>query len=209
MSFKLVFLVFLMIPCAYVFGQETAMNNAEITSFKKTLSEAAQFKTLQADFTQFKKIGFVDKEIISSGKLYIVHPNKMSWQYTSPNQYSLIFKSNKIFINDQGKKNTIDIGRNKQFERISKLISTGFSGGFAAGNDYAIAYHKTPIANIVRMVPKTKDVQQYIKQVDIHFDRKDNQIFQIKLIEQGDNFTRFELKNRKINAAINDQVFAH
>ena len=209
MNFKLIVFIALLTGSLYSFAQESQMSVAEIASFNKILKETAEMKSLQADFTQFKKLGFVDKEIISSGKIYIVHPVKMSWVYTSPTNYAMIFKNNKIYINDQGKKNTIDVGNNKQFEKISKLMASGFSGDLSSSKEYTVSYFKTSTHNLVYVKPNGKDVQQYIQQIILSFDKKDHQISSLKLLEKGGNFTRFELKNKKINATINDQVFAH
>lgn len=209
MNFKCVLSVFFLSISIQLCAQDRAMTSAEIASFKKVVSTAVKVKTLSADFTQYKKLGFVDKEIISSGKIYVVHPEKMSWVYSSPTNYSMIFKNNKIFINDQGKKNTIDVGKNKQFEKISQMIANGIAGELESSKDYNIAYFQNTTFNSIRVTPKAKDAQKYIQQIILSFDKKDNQVSEIKLIEPSKNYTRFVLKNKKTNQTINEQVFAN
>ncbi|MBE8713893.1 LolA family protein [Sphingobacterium hungaricum] len=209
MSFKSILSIFFLLISVQLFAQDRAMTATEIAPFKKVVSNAVKVKTLSADFTQYKKLGFVDKEIISSGKIYVVHPEKMSWVYSSPTNYSMIFKNNKIFINDQGKKNTVDVGKNKQFEKISQMIANGIAGELDSSKDYSISYFQNTGFNIVQVTPKAKDAQKYIQQIILSFDKKDNQVAEIKLLEPSKNYTRFVLKNIKTNQTINEQVFAN
>jgi outer membrane lipoprotein carrier protein len=94
----------LLLISTFVFAQNTAMSGAEAKAFvTKVSSETKEIKTLQADFTQTKKMDFLDKSIVTYGKMSLKTPNMLSWKYTKPYQYSIVFKDNKIFINDQGK----------------------------------------------------------------------------------------------------------
>ncbi len=86
------------------FAQNTAMSGAEAKAFvSKVSADTKEIKTLQSDFTQTKKMDFLDKSIVTYGKMSLQTPNMLSWKYTKPYQYSIVFKSNKIYINDQGK----------------------------------------------------------------------------------------------------------
>ncbi|MFC3159709.1 outer membrane lipoprotein carrier protein LolA [Chryseobacterium arachidis] len=118
----------LLLISTFVFAQNTAMSGAEAKAFvTKISSETKEIKTLQADFTQTKKMDFLDKSIVTYGKMSLKTPNILSWKYTKPYQYSIVFKDNKIFINDQGKKSSVD-AKSKTFEKINKLI-VGSSNG--------------------------------------------------------------------------------
>ena len=93
---------------SFVFAQNTAMSGAEAKAFvAKVSSETKGIKTLQSDFIQTKKMDFLDKNIVTQGKMSLKTPNTLSWKYTKPYQYSIVFKENKIYINDQGKKSSV------------------------------------------------------------------------------------------------------
>lgn len=88
----------------FAIAQNTAMTGAEAKAFvTKVSAESRQIKTLQSDFTQTKKMDFLDKSIITQGRMSLKAPNTLSWKYTKPYQYAIVFKDNKILINDQGK----------------------------------------------------------------------------------------------------------
>ena len=79
-----------------VFSQEQKMTAAEIATFKATVEkETKTVKSLKTDFTQYKHMDFLSKDIETSGKMAFKTPNLLNWQYTKPYQYSIVFKNNK------------------------------------------------------------------------------------------------------------------
>jgi outer membrane lipoprotein carrier protein len=105
MKTKLILLLVSVFHIALTKAQETAMSSAEITSFKQTVvAEAQKIKTLKTDFVQYKHLDFLSKEITSSGSMLLKNPNKLLWKYNTPIQYGILFKDNKVLVNDQGKK---------------------------------------------------------------------------------------------------------
>src|SRR5690606_13195577 len=116
MNDKLLYLLFFLMPyCGSAQTREMTAN--EQASFQKSLQQLVEIKTVSADFVQYKHLSFMKKPVESAGKLYLKHPDKLSWAYTAPFQYKMVFKDNKIYIDDQGKKQTIAIGNSKQFEK--------------------------------------------------------------------------------------------
>ena len=88
------FLFFLVAPT--IFAQEQRMSAAEIKIFKQTIvNETTIIKSIKTDFIQFKHLDFLSKDIETSGKMVFKSPNLLNWQYTTPYQYSIVFKSNK------------------------------------------------------------------------------------------------------------------
>ena len=77
------------------------MTPTEIAAFKrKVQSKSATIKSIKTDFTQKKKMEFLENDIISNGQMLLSAEGFLKWQYTNPNKYSIIFKSNQIYIND-------------------------------------------------------------------------------------------------------------
>ena len=153
------FLLFLVSPT--IFAQEQRMSAAEIKIFKQTIvNETTIIKSIKTDFIQFKHLDFLSKDIETSGKMVFKSPNLLNWQYTKPYQYSIVFKSNKVFINDQGSKSKLDAGSSKLFEKINKMIVGSISGNMFDDKEFAISYFKNKDFFITKLVPKTKDIQK-------------------------------------------------
>lgn len=190
------------------YAQEEKMNDAEIKAFKQKVNAVAKkIQTLTTDFTQYKHMDFLSKDIESSGKMYFTTPNLLKWQYKKPYNYSILFKNNKIFIDDEGKKNTVDIGNSKIFGKINTLIIGSVSGNMFDEKEFNISFFKTKTNHITRLIPKDASLKKYIKQIELTFDKDEGTVIQVKLIESSDDYTKIVLSNKKINGKIEDSVF--
>ncbi|TDP04127.1 outer membrane lipoprotein carrier protein LolA [Flavobacterium sp. 245] len=193
-----------------LFAQEQKMTDAEITTFKQDVNVVSKkIKTLSTDFVQYKHLDFLSKDIETSGKMVFKEPALLSWQYKKPYNYSIVFKNGKILINDEGKKSAVDIGNSKIFGRINKLIVGSVSGNMFDDKEFTISYFKSKGQNIAKFVPKDATLKKYIKQIELTFDKEEATVVQVKLLESSEDYTRIVLKNKVINAKIDDSVFTN
>ncbi|MFP3592394.1 LolA family protein [Chryseobacterium sp. SIMBA_038] len=193
---------------SFFFAQNTAMTGAEAKAFvTKVSSETKEIKTLQSDFTQTKKMDFLDKNIVTYGRMSLKTPNILSWKYTKPYQYSIIFKDNKIFINDQGKKSSVD-AKSKTFEKINKLIVGSSNGQMFNDPEFSVAYLKNANYNIAKFTPKSAQLLKYIKQIELSFPKGQSTVSQVNMTEASGDTTNIVFKNTKINAPISASEFS-
>lgn len=193
-----------------VFSQEQKMTSAEIATFKATIEkESKTIKSIKTDFVQYKHMDFLSKDIETSGKMSFKAPNLLNWQYTKPYQYSIVFKNNKVYINDQGKKNTIDAAGSKMFEKINKMIVGSVSGNMFDDKEFSVSYYKSKEFFIAKLTPRTKEITKFIKQIDLYFPLSEGTVAQVKLIEPSGDFTKIVFKNKLINAKIDDSAFSN
>ena len=191
-----------------IFAQESKMTNTEIENFKKdVIADSKKIETLTADFTQYKVMSFLDKPIVSKGKLYLQNPKAMRWNYTQPIDYNVIFNNGKIYINDEGKKSSVDLQGNKKFEKLNQLIVGSVSGNLFDTNDFVITYVKTDKSRIAKLQPKIKDVKKYIKEIQLTFYSGQSTVTEVKLIEPSDDYTKILFTNKSLNKTINASVF--
>ncbi len=193
-----------------LFAQEQKMTDAEIAAFKQDVNVVAKkIKTLTTDFVQYKHLDFLSKDIETSGKMVFKEPALLSWQYKKPYNYSIVFKNGKILINDEGKKSAVDIGNSKIFARINKLIVGSVSGNMFDDKEFTISYFKLKGQNLAKFIPKDATLKKYIKQIELTFDKEEATVVQVKLLESSEDYTRIILKNKVINAKIDDSVFTN
>ena len=187
---------------------QTKMNIEEIRDFVYSVTyESTQFKTLQNDFVQTKKMDFLNKDIVTSGKMAFQAPNLLSWSYTKPYQYSIVFKNSKIYINDQGKKSSVD-AKSKMFEKINKLIVGSASGSLFTDPEFNVSYFKTQTHNIAKFIPKSTQLLKYIKQVEIQFPKNKTTASKVIMLEASGDTTVIDFTNTKLNAKIPASVFS-
>jgi outer membrane lipoprotein-sorting protein len=211
MKIKIFIIVLFLIGFSFnSFSQEQKMSESEIITFKQSVAVMAKkIKTLNTDFVQYKHMDFLSKDIETSGKMIFKEPNTLLWQYKKPYSYSIIFKNGKILINDEGKKSTIDVGNSKLFGKINKLIVGSVSGDLFDDKEFLIAYFRTKEQNITKFIPKDATLKKYIKQIELTFDKDEATVVQVKLIESSADYTRIVLKNKVINAKIDEASFTN
>lgn len=205
---KTLLILFVFLFYDFAFSQGTKMTEAQIKTFtEKISSESKKIQTLQSDFVQTKKMDFLDKDIVTSGKMVLKSPNQLSWKYTKPYQYSVIFKENKIFINDQGKKSSVD-AKSKMFEKINKLIAGTANGNIFSDPEFVVRYFKNSENTIARFIPKSAQLLKYIKQIDLQFNDNQTTVSQVKMLEASGDTTTISFKNTKTNAAVSADAFS-
>ena len=191
-------------------AQEQKMTEIEITAFKQSVSLVSKkTKSLSSDFVQYKHLDFLSKDIETSGKMYFKEPNLVLWQYKKPYNYSIVFKNGKILINDEGKKSAMDVGNGKIFGKINKLIVGSVSGDMFDDKEFSITYFKNKTNAIAKFIPKDAALKKYIKQIELTFDKEDATVMEVKLFESSDDYTRIVLKNKILNAKIEDSLFSN
>lgn len=204
------YVFFLLVTALTATAQEQKMSAAEITSFKNAVNATAKnTKTLTTDFVQYKHMDFLSKDIETSGKMSFKSPGMLLWQYTKPYQYSVVFKNNKIAINDAGKKSAMDMGSSKMFNKLNKLIVGSVNGDMFDENEFTISFFKTTVYNITKLMPKDATLKKYIKQMELYFDKKGNMVSQVKMTEPSNDYTTIVFKNKVTNAQIADSVFSN
>jgi outer membrane lipoprotein-sorting protein len=209
MKIKISIIALILCFCNFsLLAQEQKMTETEIVSFKKTVKEVAtKIKSLSTDFVQYKHLDFLSKDIETSGKMAFKEPNMLQWQYKKPYSYSIVFKNGKIFIDDEGKKSSMDVSSSKIFGKINKLIVGSVSGDMFDDKEFSISYFKNKINNITKFIPKDAALKKYIKQIELTFDKDDATVIQVKLLESSEDYTRIVLKNKILNAKIDSSIF--
>lgn len=191
-------------------AQEQKMSDAEATAFRQSVNAVSKkIKTLTTDFIQYKHMDFLSKDIETSGKMYFKEPNLLLWQYKKPYNYSIVFKSGKILINDEGKKSAMDVGSSKIFAKINKLIVGSVSGDMFDDKEFSISYFKNGANNIAKLVPKDAALKKYIKQIELTFDKQDATVIQVRLLESTEDFTKIVFKNKMLNAKVDETIFTN
>lgn len=192
------------------FAQEQKLSTAEIASFKKeVMQQSEKIKSLKTDFIQYKHLSFLSREIETSGKMVFQVPDLLNWRYTQPYQYSIVFKNGKIHINDQGNKSSFDASSNKMFEKINKLIVGSVSGNMFDDNEFSISYYKNKTHYIAKFVPKSKELNKVIEEVELYFPVDKMVVSEVKLNESSGDYTKIIFKNQQLNAKVSSSDFTN
>ena len=98
-------LVYLFLFLTVSIQSQTQMSASEAQALKTLVKEQAlTTKTISSNFTQYKHLDFLSNDIVTKGKLAFKTPDLVKWEYTEPYKYTVLFKNETLFINDEGKK---------------------------------------------------------------------------------------------------------
>lgn len=197
------------ISFGFTTNQETKMTASEISSFKQLVqNQSKSISSIQTDFTQKKSMAFLENDVVSKGRMLLNAEGNLKWQYTEPNKYSIIFKNDRIYINDNGTKTTPNVDQ-RLFKKISGLISSSIKGDVFNDTEFTYEYFKKGSDVLVKMTSKDKALAKYIQKIELTFPKNEALVSHVKLIEPSGDFTVISFTNRKLNAVIDKKEFEH
>ena len=207
----LTLIYFLMIFCPLM-GQDnffkSVTNQEEIDSFIKALTiETAKIRNIKADFTQTKKVDFLNESVVSKGILFIAEQKRLRWEYEKPYSFAFIFNGEKAWMVNQGVETEFDVKSNKIFKELSELMMFGIGGVSLFENpNFDFSYKRSEEKWGVVLKPKTKEMRSLYSEVELIFS-VDYQMECVRLIDTAGDETLIQLMNRQINTNLLDDLF--
>ncbi|WP_236262820.1 LolA family protein [Aggregatimonas sangjinii] len=191
-----------------VLSAQTKMNTADAVALRQKVKEQAEStKTVSSDFKQFKHLDFLSNDIESNGKLFFKAPDLVKWEYTEPFAYSILFKNQTLYINDDGNKSNMDVGSNKIFKQLNELITSSIRGDMFDEEQFTISYFTKDEDNLVYFLPKDEQFAEFIKAFHITFNTN-GEVDEVKMIEPSGDYTQILFSNRILNQPLSDADFA-
>ncbi len=186
------------------------LNDNELNRLKTAVLENAnKTETILSDFTQKKHLSIMEHAIVSEGKLAFQAPNFVKWEYTQPYKNIAIFKDDKLYVNDNGKKNILNLSSNKLFRSLNSLIVNSIKGDMFDDTQFEISYFKNDDGFLVKFIPKDKRLKRFVAQFQLQFSKATTHVESVKLIEPNEDYTLIIFNNRQINATIPKNTFNH
>jgi len=198
------------LPIQFLLSQEQSLSEIEIENFKEAiLNTAKKTSTISCTFVQNKHISFLENDIKSSGNLYFKAPSWVKWEYQTPFLYSIIFKDDKLLVNDNGTKSAIDVGSSKMFKQLNSLIVNSVQGTMFSTNDFEISYFKSDSYWKAVFVPKDKKMVKMMAQIELKFDLQSYVVFEVVMREPNQDYTQILFSDRKDNMPLDDAIFTN
>lgn len=204
----LIFFVLILSWCS-LSAQESFKPVSDVESFKSRLAAlAGSTNTISCDFVQEKSLAVLSEKIISKGQFCFKKANNIRWEYTSPYKYLIIISNNQMFTDDNKNKSRYDLESNKMLKEMNGFISGCIQGDILKNDkEYSIKYFENSKLYYVKLVPRSEKMRQMLNEVQIWFDKKDMTVSGIKMVETGEDYTKIDFINKKLNLEIPIEKF--
>ncbi|MEO6347115.1 MAG: outer membrane lipoprotein carrier protein LolA [Aquaticitalea sp.] len=189
---------------------QSKLSEIEEQAFKQMVLKTAQtINSMQSEFTQTKHLSVLENEIISEGNLYFKSPTMVKWEYIKPYKNVAVFKDDKLLVNNEGKKDEMELNSNRLFRSLNALIVSSIKGDMFDDSQFDILYFGIANGYAVKFIPKDKRLKKFIASFELKFDKTTAQVTEVKLMEPNDDDTVIVFKNKQINSNIPDSVFTN
>jgi outer membrane lipoprotein-sorting protein len=190
-------------------AQEPYKPMIDIETFKEKLAVVSgTTQTIVCNFVQEKNLSVLSEKVVSKGQFFFKKQNNIRWEYTDPFKYLIIISNNQLYTRDDKNQNQYDIQSSVMFQEMNKFISGCVQGDILKNDkDYAITYFENSRSYYVKLIPRNEKMKQMLNEVQIYFDRNDLTVSSIKMIESGEDYTRINFIDKKLNTEIPVEKF--
>ena len=165
-------------------------------------------ENMSCSFVQTKESVMLQEKMVSSGRMYFSSPDKVRWEYVEPLSRVFIMNGEEaVFIAD-GKKQKVDLSKNRMFRGISQVMMLGLSGSpLLSDNDFSVEVRETALMWEVTMTPKKKDMARFMAEVRLVLRKTDCLVTRVTIVEPGGDLTCIELKDIDLQTTADEEKF--
>lgn len=163
--------------------------------------------SIESDFTQEKNLSMLSEKIVSKGHFVFKKDNLLRWEYNSPTKYLIVINKDKILIKDEKKITKYDMNNNKVFKEINDIMLSCVQGTIFKSNKFKSAYFENDRYYKLELKPLVKSMKDTFKTINLMFDKTVSSVVKIEMIEASEDVTTIDFINKKLNAAIPQELF--
>jgi outer membrane lipoprotein-sorting protein len=191
-------------------AQESYQSMGNVEAFKNKLEVmSGSTHTIVSDFIQEKNLSILSEKIISKGLFMFRQENNIRWEYTEPTKYLIIISNNKLYTRDEKNQKLYDLQTSKMFQEMNRFISGCIQGDILKNDqEYAIEYFENSKRYYVKLIPRNEKMKQMLQEVQIYFDKSDLTVASLKMVESGEDYTKIDFINKKLNTDIPLEKFS-
>ena len=192
-----------------LFSLCTAMTAVAQTDAIDEISKASQaVSTVQADFTQTKRLKMLNDAMVSKGKMWCTQPNRLRWEYLTPYSSLFVLNGEKVLFQNDKRSTTLNANRHKRIrEMIRIMIPSNLGKVLTEKKDFHTSIETTENQYVLTMIPQSKEMKQMFTRIVLYYNRKQAVVTQIEMYEKSGDSTTIELSSIKKNATINPSVY--
>jgi outer membrane lipoprotein-sorting protein len=181
----------------------------DIAMFKKELAtQSAKINTIASNFTQEKILTALTEKIVSTGTFKFKRSNKVRLQYMKPFTYLMIMSGDKMKVKDDQKETHVNVRSNKLFQQINRIMIDCIQGTILDSKDFSTRVFQSEKGFLMEMTPSTKSLKDFFSNIVLKIEKADYSVSSIEMNEPSGDQTIMTFTDKRLNIAIEDEVFA-
>lgn len=202
---KICFLLCLLVSVISVNAQ--VISSADAQTIEKIKQGNLKYNTLSAHFKHTQHLSILGEDMLSEGKLYYTKPEKLAMHYTDPEGEMMAINGDKFVMVSMGSRREISGKSNPKMQGMKTILSACMQGDIKQMGASKITCKETAKQYVVTTTIDAQTNKSGINEVIVHYDKNDFSLTLLKTIEEDDNYTIYELTQKKFNQPIAEKQF--
>ncbi len=180
-----------------------------ISAYSQDTPDFASPSSMTFDFVQRKSSDMLAEDVVSSGKMAFIAPDRIRWEYLAP--YSSLFVMNgaRVLVENVGGRKVMDAKSSGAYSRISRLVLPLIRGDFQAADsrDFRVSVTDGGDCWRVELVPLRSGVGRLFRRVVAEVDKKLGVAVRLTIDEGNGDTTLISCANIVLDAQVDERLF--
>ena len=173
--------------------------------FQEIQAASAQVQSFSSEFVQEKRLALFAEPVIFHGKLTVVRPDRLRWEFTSPVPSALIFNGKVgMRCNDKAPPTHFDLGSDPIMRTVAEQLWLWLGGDYSKLHD---KYNMTTQDSSLIITPKDQAAAQYVGAITITFNTLTKQPDSVLISEPGGDSTEMRFASYVLNGTVPEDLF--
>ncbi|MCD7899703.1 MAG: outer membrane lipoprotein carrier protein LolA [Bacteroides sp.] len=183
------------------------ISSADTQTVEKIKQGNLKYNTMTANFKHTQHLSFLGEDMFSEGKLYYSKPEKLAMRYTDPEGEMMAINGDKFVMVSMGNRREISGKSNPKMQGMKTILSACMQGDVMQMGASKISCKETSRHYVVNATIDTEANKSGITEVILNYDKNDFSLAMLKTMEEDDNYTIYELTQKKFNQPIAENQF--
>lgn len=185
-----------------------AQTPQERQAIQQVSRAAAAMKTMQADFVQTKHLRMLGEKMVSRGRMCYQQSDRLRWEYTKPYAYTFILNGNSVMMSKGGRRDVVDVNRNKVFREIARMMMSSVVGTcLTDSRNFKVSVETAQQTYTATLLPQKKDMKAMFTRIVLVFNRRTSVVSKVTMYEKNGDRTEITLDNVRTGAAVSPTEF--
>jgi outer membrane lipoprotein-sorting protein len=174
--------------------------------FQEIQAASARVQSFTSEFVQERRLAIFTAPVIFHGKLTVIRPDRLRWEFTSPVPSALIFNGKMgMRCNDKAPPTYFDLGSDPIMRTVAEQLWLWLGGDYSKLSD---KFNMSSQDNSLIITPQEKATAEYVGTITITFDTISKQPAQVLIAEPGGDSTLMRFNSYVLNESIPESLFS-